>query len=471
MYPDFTDKEWERIIEQAFSPDAPEPPFSEEYRKRRLAMEKEFAMKKKRSVRNTTIKILAIAAAAAIITPTAVIAGVRLYEAKMEQTNTYQRTLEVDPGDEVSEEIMALEIGWLPEDFFLDYDLKYRTTIENSDRGMTKMFHKIPDDVTLSEEIDLVTAEERFTTAAGYPAFFAGNLEDDAVYGELWITFDGTPYAAQLYVSGISSAEMHQIADNVTLTPSDEETAGEWHPQSYYDGDTDKVDTARLSMEEFASNITNMRPCVLGETINYLDYTAPDGYGEHIDICVNSVTVQNNFDGITTDCIGHEADYTKYLDGNGTITTLRQNIRLGDRVSTLDEVVSEETVQQYVVKVNMTYTNTGNEPLEITINDDLFWLDGDTIKFFNGEDGFRIWHEKTADLIEGGGHFSFYTDHESHKNNLVNVAPGESAEAECAFLVDEDWFGNLHLRLGSIGTSDYKIASRPVLDLSDLRPE
>lgn len=467
MYPNFTEDEWDRIVEQAFSPDAPEPPFSEEYRARRLVMEKEFAMKKKRSARNTAIKILAIAAAAAVITPTAVIAGVRLYKARMEQTNTYQRTLEVDPGDEVSEEIMALEIGWLPEDIFLDYDGKYRSTDENNDRSMLKMFYKIPDDGTFSEEVDHAVTEKHFTTAAGHQAFYIGYAEDVTEGGQLWITFEGTLYAAQLFVSGFSEEELLKIADNVTLVPADEETAGEWHPQSYYDGNA-KDTSSNSRMEDFSSSYANMRPFAIGETISYLDTK-----DEHVDICVNSVTVQDNFDGLATDGSGFDMDYSAFLDANGTISTVRQHIQIGDWETSLDEVISEETVQQYVIKVNMTYTNTGDAPLEdITIFDVLFWLDGDTIKdFYHDADQMKVFHVQTEQLVSEYNAFSVYTDHESHKNNIVNVAPGESVDVECAFIVDEDWFGNLYLLCGSIATSDYEIASRPVLDLCDLRPE
>ena len=66
--------------------------------------------------------------------------------------------------------------------------------------------------------------------------------------------------------------------------------------------------------------------------------------------------------------------------------------------------------------------------------------------------------------------FSFRTDWDSQKNNLTNLAPGESATVELAFLVDADNVGNLYLNLfpstdGSEGIAD----GDPVVDLCSLK--
>lgn len=472
MYPNFSDEEWNRIIEDAFSPDAPEPPFSECYRERRLAMEKEFVMEKKRSVRKSTIKILAIAAAAAVITPTAVLAGVRLYEARMEKTNTYQRTVTINPGDEVSEEIMSYQIGWMPEDMIYEDDGKsdcsYRAEDDSIFRCVTFTFMKIPEGAQYNVSELGVTDEDAFTTASGNQAFYTATKQNGTDRGDLWIAFNDTPYMAYMMLCSVSTSEMRRIADNITLVPSDTETAHEWTPP-------EKDAMAEIAEKNLThdynaispiADYSTMYPFAIGETV---DCANEAFWFRTYTLRVNNVTVQDNFDGITTDCVGMEHDYSQYLDENGKITTIRQHIRRGNDVTTMDEVVWEETVQQYVLKVNMTFTNTSEESKYINLAEYVFWLnDNDMMDFGKDTDGLTIGHVTTGHLI--GGEFSFDTAHETDKNNIMNVAPGESVDVDCYYLVDEDWFGNLHIAFGWTfvvgGDTDL-----PVLDLSGIRPE
>lgn len=475
MYPNFTEKEWEQILENAFSPDAPEPPFSKSYHVRRLAMEKEFVMKKKRSVRKSTIKILAIAAAAAIMTPAAVIAGMRMYEARMEQTNTYQRTVKINPGDEVSEEIMTYQIGWIPEDMTsIDNDGKsdecFGVDRYQMERHCTFDFLKIAEGAELTSSVFGVTDTETFTTASGNQVFYSASEQNGIDRGDIWIAFSGTRYAAYLWTMDITEEEMHQIVENISLTPTDVEIAHEWVP--FEDADRSVKAEIRLSEDYNApplsvGSYSEMRQISIGETAR----GTSDRYSEisHHDVCVNSITLQDNFDGITTDSIGSDADFSEYLDENGKITTIRQHIRRGNEITTIDEVESEETIQQYVLRINATFTNTGDENEYIGVQDYLFRLNNDNmLPYYAAED--RLHYVTTGELIQYGYAFSFYTDHEHSKNVIKHVAPGESVDVELAFLVDEDWFGNLYLSLQQM---DYLNGDTglPVLDLCDIRPE
>ena len=56
---------------------------------------------------------------------------------------------------------------------------------------------------------------------------------------------------------------------------------------------------------------------------------------------------------------------------------------------------------------------------------------------------------------------SFSTSHSNSKNNLTDLAPGESAEVTLAFLVDADKMDNLYLDILNIGS--------PAIALSDLQ--
>ena len=93
-----------------------------------------------------------------------------------------------------------------------------------------------------------------------------------------------------------------------------------------------------------------------------------------------------------------------------------------------------------------------------------------TNQSFDTATGESISHDTTDELMADDSMFSFRTDWDSQKNNLTNLAPGESATVELAFLVDADNVGNLYLNLfpstdGSEGIAD----GDPVVDLCGLK--
>lgn len=63
-----------------------------------------------------------------------------------------------------------------------------------------------------------------------------------------------------------------------------------------------------------------------------------------------------------------------------------------------------------------------------------------------------------------GEFFLFSTDREHSKNNITNVAPGESVDATVAFLMDADEVQNLYLYADILGSG-----GQTVISLGDLQ--
>ncbi len=456
-------EEWEKVVEQAFSPDAPEPQFSQAYERKKREMissatERRFTMK-----RTTTI-LLAGVLSAAILTPSIAVAANYAYQAWQTRTNPHQNTIQIDAGSDLvdSDQIMSLSYGWLPEGLVCGEDGKYRN--EKIGQSMTPIFWKLPSDtMSLSTMTEYVTNQQTYTTKSGNTVMY---VQRDEGYDEMWVAFTDTLYVAQLFVDGMSEEETRQIAENLTLVPTEEETAVMWddaYAEPNVDGDNEAIP---LQFEP-----ENLNLCNVGDTVDLSGLSGMDG-GD-FSVTINSATLQDDFTGINTDCIGLDADYSGYLDKNGKITTKRSLIRCGDGINSLNEVISEETTTMQVLVLELTYTNTGTESAGVGIFAPLFQLEDDHIvnmRVKDWDEGIEYNWETTWDLMADNSFFSFATQQTHEKNGIFDIAPGESATVQLAYLVDEDWLGNLYLDL--VSPSGYPAesidAGCPILDLSDL---
>ena len=165
--------------------------------------------------------------------------------------------------------------------------------------------------------------------------------------------------------------------------------------------------------------------------------------------------------------------YRGYLDENGKITAKRSLIHYGDGINSLDEVISEETTTMQVLVLELTYTNEGAESAGVGIFAPLFQLEDNHIvdmRVKDWDEGIEYNWETAGELMADNSFFSFATQHGHEKNGIYDLAPGESATVQLAYLVDEDWLGNLYLDL--VNPSGYPAksidAGCPILDLSDL---
>ena len=171
------------------------------------------------------------------------------------------------------------------------------------------------------------------------------------------MAFTGTKYAAQLYINQLSDEEVRQLAEGMTLTPADTETASVW------DDSLNREEGNGGYTVSYDIDKSRMQLYQVGESVQG---TAAYGYTGYT-FSVEQASLQDNFDGITTDAIGMAADYSGYLDADGKITTVRSLVKLGDGVNTLDEVVKQENIQQKVLRVTLRCTNNSSEDQEVTV--------------------------------------------------------------------------------------------------------
>ena len=494
--------EWKKIVDDAFSSDGFHI-FSENYNMKKhsiLSMRKGITMKKNNLIMNLTV---ASAALTVVAVPTVIYLGSHTSETQQytqvsdeespsdevtiaESTqatiivNANETEVTITDGEDdgqVNEEIHQfteddvdydtiynVEYGWLPEGLeYQEDESPYGRKFHNwnTDDGMTPIFMKIPKDVTYTEYINLATKKDEWlldgkTVSMNYrDSYNPENPERN--FGRIAVIyFDNTPYILELYVTdGISEEDFRKIIDNVKLIPSEEEIAGIYTPPQNEQENTGFITG---SYDNLGTPTDSLLIVQVGEPIQE---KYPDAWGK-VSTTVTGVRFDDDFNGLATDGIGWDADYSEYLNADGTLVeNVRKWIRFENNTETEFET---ETVPVSVMTVFVTYTNNGTEPVNDycvcptlqTKYDGYFFSQRiyDIIKMqtetlTNNIDCIDTFRHLTADDM----HFSFSCPNQSSKNN-INIAPEESVEVKLAFIVEDKLRDNLYLSMNGNGFVD-----------------
>ncbi|MBP0965502.1 MAG: hypothetical protein J5999_09470 [Oscillospiraceae bacterium] len=429
----FSEKEWNDIVEYAFSADSPQPEFSEDYVKHRENMLSS-VRPKHRSIRLSVV--LAVVAAACI--PVTAFAANRIMMLRAEKSAAYQQKVIIEPmeSEGVSEKFEGyrqLRLNYIPEGLVMRYDGKYHDP--NSEKAMTPLFYRFNEGKGISEAVNFSSSSVTFELD-GKSAVFVDRIDG---YDRLWVLFENTPYAAEIYVNDVPMDEVKKLAEGLELVPSDVETAGIWQDIN------ELVDEG--SVVSYSNDVDMSKVKVLSAGDSFKCYS-----NENLDIHIENISLQKNFDGITTNSIGNDdfdVDFGKYLDENGELTAERVTVKRGDGVNTLDEVISREKVDRSVIVMTLTCTNNGNERGEICFYPKMFrMVDGKAIDLTEPDNTTFISY---GDKKLGGDnvHFSFYTSGEHEKNSAL-IEAGESVTVRLAFIADDDSLDTLYINFGEM---------------------
>ena len=204
--------------------------------------------------------------------------------------------------------------------------------------------------------------------------------------------------------------------------------------------------------------------------------TWPDSYGSDISVTLDSAHYQDNFDGIYTDGIAREADYSRFIGDDGKLIS---NTRIWYRFSENDDTgiewqpIQKEMIPKKILVAELTYTNNSGQEVKecvcprlwVTDEGKLFML-GDNVKKESAD-----WYEDEIDMkCDRWGHFSYSSDKQIDKNEVL-LAPGESAKVQVAFLVNEYDIGDIYFELmpGYEGDMRKMIENSPVVDLTKIK--
>ncbi len=455
-YLPFDDEYFDKIVEDAFSPEAEVHVFSDRYkqRKERLMRKNNKRNYKKPVFSKKSIFAMVAAAAVVVAVPTSVYAGSRIYNAYMTEPAKYQRDITIDVGENPSMEIKALNVGWVPEDMKMHSGAEHTSLMKygadtDDMRGISVLFWKIPtgDDV-FQESIKSAVTSDSYTDSNGNNVILIGHGQDlHEKHDEAWVAFKDTPYAAQVYIMGdVSDEERDKILENLSLESWDTEVAMDWsenqrseEPVEYYEVVT-KVDTSSIKLANIGEPITSVEEIQEKGTYS-------------VEATINDIRIQNNFDGITTDSFNNSADYSEYTNPDGTVKdNIRTWYRYGDGVNTLDEKAYEETLAQSVVVVDVTYKNTGDIDWDECICSSMVRIDddGNILDYTQGSEDMD-YNDSMHDLKVDDMMFSISTDYAMSKNHLEPFKAGDTVNVQMAFLVNTEDLPDLYLMLQPTG--------------------
>lgn len=463
----YNETEWNKIVDDAFAPDAQPHVFSERYTSRKQQMlhqMEESPMRSHKFHMKKSMTALVAVAAAVVILPTAVYASTQIRGYFQTKDGVYQQEVVIPKSESVSEQIMALQVGWMPEGMAIDPSCgKYR---DANGRGITMLFYKMDNkDDALTHTVSYSVSQETLTCGNNtvlYAVTDTTGKSGEVIFDkEVWVAFPDSNYAVQFYATtDVTKEEIEKIAENLSLTPSDKETAELW--------DVEPKEESGGTDETYKFNDYTIQQ--IGDTVrssHYDDADADTDPFDRITAKLDSVSVQDNFDGLPAiNDIGEPVDYSQYLNADGTVQDdVRTWYSRGDGVNTLDTKIKEETVPQRVLVMHLTYTNESSITQEICVCPNLIQKNGDSMDY--NEVACEpmtdtTYCNGTLDDLKYGEFFLFATNREHSKNNITNVAPGESVDATVAFLMDADEVQNLYADILGGG-------EKTVISLGDLQ--
>lgn len=507
-----SEKEWDNIVDEAFSSDKMHD-FSVMYELRRENIQKGITMKKTSyHIKRRYIGTVAAAAAIVIAAPVSIYAISRtmntssqLTEAEnneiiaaqtavtpeetvekentpvgmqLEKNGEYQYILTYTPTEEEASDEHKYDVDytWLPEGTSEDkYDkCKFRV---GTGGAVSSCNFRVSADTPMTEKVGGIVQLEDVSDEEKTAYIFHRQenaylgVEASMSYGRVsWIQFRNTNFIVSLYVTDdISDADLKSIISGMKLAVTHTQTAGTWFQRETYSGGSSDSGSAASSTSIDDFNIVS-----IGDTVSDAQFDT-----NHVEITINDAWVQDNFDGITTDGCGWDADYSEFLGEDGKIYETYQYGTLGDGINTLDEITDTIKVQKKVIVLDLTYKNVGDEDicedfennnvcynifpqLIITPQWDSCWR----VKARNGE-AFLLNHSKIA----SEDFLSLESDNKAGKNG-INIPAGGETHVKVSLVADADDLDDLYVDFTghAWNSHSYKQAEKtPLLPVKDIK--
>lgn len=499
--------EFAKIVEDAFSSEEIHS-FSSEYKQKKDNIQRGTIMKKSNNrAERAFVGVVAAAVMAVVAIPTGVVLSNRktvngttpgtdenevIVEAT-ENPDPMAGIEDVTEIPEITEDPKKYDFGWLPEDMSFDDDGAYAGKIHrySDGAGITpRLFKNIGDrDLIPIAIYEFPTKDEYDLEGRHVTIFYASEFRESKpnTFGRnVWITFEGSQYAVFLYVSdNVEDDILEKIIENISLVPTDEDYANDYEKE-YNESikarekvaELDKENETDITETPAENDVQDEFNCIkIGETYtDIFDYH--QDYKTVMDITLTDAYLTDSFDGITTDGIGWDADFSEFADENGKIldcyTVWYENDKQPDDGS--NKIIDTETVGSKILIVNMTLTNQSDARDDYNILSYLRTVHDGKIYAVNGAYRYRKYSDCSyscnMDGLRYGGQFSLSVNGTKGDKNSVILEPGESADIRLAyFLPESDVDSPLYLDLTTIdlGTGHDSLDGHTLVDISGVK--
>lgn len=426
-------------------------------------------MQRKSKLNRSISRVAAAAVVCIIATSTVAYAGTKLYHMYLEKQGNYG-TLTTIKSDENSEDVklpeeiheISVTSNYIPEGMEWTvgrYKLGYKDALDKA--GIT-IDTVLMDKKSLDKSLlDRNVIESENHVFGSYDGIY---LKYNTINGEN--SFDQRIYllcpeeyrVLTLYIGNtISKEEAYKFAENLVITEEDEmiKTADmtTW---------SDIIDST-VYADKIALATNGQLPIrQIGEAFN-LDSYAEDNNGNNITTdkvtaCVDKVQIADNLQLLDSDKIPKA--WKTAVDANGKLVQNHLSyIKKGDGVNNLDSVVREENMDQKLLFLTVTYTNTSEEELNHMLYlGTLIALskqdDGTYTVYMPGTEAGEDYDYYTSDSVAKTAEMTYCSvqdDYGEGKNYIPSLKPGESVQVNMAWIVNEKDIKNLYLNLNGTG--------------------
>lgn len=458
---------------------------------------------RKRPMRKTAV----VGLAAAMVLGTTVLAGTGLYRLYIQQEGEYgvrtkvgeisQETeaaqaagasageaLDADSGQAAdtadaqnASSSAALDIpdikvvlNYLPEGMIQTEETKYHYETDTACQGgfsFVVYAMDLGDDAFQMLDTDVVSQEE--IQVGNHDAVYLERQRnvDGSTSGILYVFYPESHHVLEMMIGpDVSREEALKIAEGMELVELEEGESPDigmnlaW--STYLESQEEVEVEAAFDYYDTVTEEDMGNTHQVGEAFPVTVYAEDEG-GEYLrtEVAVKITSVQTADDlSLLNDSEYIPDAWLEAVEENGSLPSEElQYVKRGDGIDTLDEIVKTETVAQKLVWMNVEYTNTGDQTLKnVVLETGLIPIqkEGETYSLYDRgtEESDGAW-----DLIQGTGvaccgelgmgFLSVHTDYGNGGNYIETLEPGETADIQMAWIVDEDQLEHLYLTVGS----------------------
>lgn len=436
---------------------------------RQTAASNVIPMKKRNKYKWSMGRVAAAAVVCVLATSSVAYAGVNLYHMYLEKQGTYSIEAGIQAGEDgeslkLPKQVHDISItsDYIPEGMEWTEEGSRLCYPDTPDQGGISISSVLLDKEDLSAaklEKNVVQSEEH--TFGNYDGVYIqyNELKQDQSFNQrIYLLCPEQYRVLTIYIGDdVSKEEAFKFAEGIIITETDTlmDTAGlyTW---------SDLVDPEAVATQLPVTN-GNVPVYQIGDTFALGDTSGVDSKGDYIStdaitVCVDSVEIADDLQLLEGENIPDE--WEKAVGVNGKLVQNHLSyIKSGDGVDSLDKVVDEKTVDQKLVYVTVTYTNTSDEEIDHALYiGNLMTLekqgDGTYTVYADGEtagDGYDYYTGDSVARTAEMGFSSVVDAYGDGGNYIPALKPGESIQIHMAWIVNEQDLKNMYLNLNGNG--------------------
>ena len=419
----------------------------------------------------TTARVAAAVAVCVLATTTAAYGGIKLYHMYLEKDGTYRVktgiTTEKDSkGFDLPDQIPEIEIqaNYIPDGmaWMDEYHLEYPENNRTGGFSLSSVLLDNDDFEQVMTDTGVVESQERtFGDLDGVYLRYQDLKQDGSFNQRIYLLCPEEYRVITIYIGDdVSREEAFKFAENLEIVETETmiETAGLY---TWSELVSPEADAASDIISELSDEKLKIHE--IGDSY-YLSASAKDTDGnsitaDQISVCVDSIQIADDLQLLDGKELPEEWQNVVGADGK-LVPNHLSYIKSGDGIDTLDEVVKTETVNQKLVYATVTYTNHSDQEIHhmLYLGSMMFLKqEGNNYQIYDksesgGENYDRVTGDSTAHRREMT-YYSIKEDYGNGGNYIPSLKPGESVQADMAWIVNENDLDYLYLNLCGDGAS------------------